>query len=370
MNITIAKNDLHRGIRIAQRAVPKKSTMPILTCLLIEAESDSVVFTGSSIDISIRTVPILAQVASLGSVALDAKLIEGIVNVLPDGDINIIVDDNYATAISCGKSDFQISGVDPTDFPVLQDRDRVAGFSLPSGTLKQMIAQTIHASSIDPSKPELNSIQMSIEDGQIDFVAIDMFRMSRRTELTTEPSIAEPILVPSRALYEVFHLIDGPLDDEDAISITENDVTFELNTCTVETRRLHGKFPHYKGLLDAEFNTIATVNRQTLLSAINRICAIAEETGKRVATKLDIKANIISISANTAIGSAYDEVPARVNGNDLVIKFNPRYLMDALRVIDDDEIALHMNTPKQPSVIRGIEGGNYEHLIVPLLPDK
>jgi len=333
----------------------------------MEVEHGGIELTANNMDMGIRTSLIEAHdVDGIFSVALDAKLFTEIVKKLPDGDINISVGENRVTTISSGKAKFKINGENPEEFPTLDTVARDNRFILPAGILRKMIRQTIFAVSLDPSKPTITGELLKIDDGHIHCVAVDMFRIAHRFEPIEAPECPVDIIIPADTLDEISKLISGTEDSEVSVCFTDKQIMFELDAYTVVSRRLEGEFIKFKDHFKTVATSVTTADRLTLIAAIERACIVAVESGRRVSLKLDIGSDSITVSSQTELGAAHDEIPATTTGDGLTIFFNPRYLLEALKAIEDSEVALHFIAPKSPMVIRPVAEGNYAHLVVPL----
>jgi len=364
MELTISKASLLDGINIVSKAVTTRTTMPILSCILFSANSEGIHLTSNNLEYGIETNLISAEVSTPGSVALDARLLSGIIAKMPEGDIHISMDGNRITTIKSGRSKLKINGDNPDEFPALPKVDHSKTFSISQGKLQSMIQRTIFSTSKDVSKPVLTGLLVKIKDSRLNIVACDIYRISHRYSDVEAIGNME-FSVPAAAMGEVARLISKNDEHEAHIHHTDRHVLFETNSCTIVSQLLEGQFVEYERLLNQTAKATTKANTADLLYALERMCIVAE-TGRQLPVKLEITNDTITLSSETSKGKGQDEISALTTGEDMTVSFNSRLLIEALRAIEDTEVEIQFSGALSPCKIRPIEQGAYEYLIVPL----
>lgn len=229
-----------------------------------------------------------------------------------------------------------------------------------------MIRQTIFAVSEASAKPIFTGELIKVEDGIANIVAIDGFRIAHRYCEVDAADRSLEVIVPGKSMGEIVKLLAVGDDCDVNIYFTNLQILFELSTCTVVSRTIDGEFYNYKAPLEADHKTLTKVNKTDLIMSLERACIVAKESGKKTPVKFDIEKETITISSNTEIGAVHEEISAVTDGEDLSIAFNPRYFIDALKTIEDTEVAIQYSGELSPCIIRPVNDGNYKYLILPL----
>jgi DNA polymerase-3 subunit beta len=366
MRITCDKNLLNEGLNLVGRTVSTRTTLPILECILLTASPEGIRLTANDMEMSIQTAYIAAQVETPGSVALNARLFTEIIRKMPGEAVCISVDENLSTECVSGRAVFNINGLPGDEFPVMPETEKETGTAkIQAGVLKDMIRQTIFSVAVDETKPILTGELMQVKDNTAVMVAVDGFRISYRKAELPDDSADMLAVVPAKSLHELSRAL--PAEGEDVVSfyITEKRVVFELPSFTFISRLLEGDFIRYDQVFNEDFSTIVTSDRVQLLNSLERACLIARDN-KKSPVKLEIKDDSVVITSNTEMGKSYDEISCDVDGSQLDIAFNPRYLIEALRAVDDERIVLKLTTALSPCIIRGVDKDEYKYLILPL----
>ena len=373
MRITCPKDILIENINVVSKAVSNRSTMQILECILVTAGAEGVKMTANDMEMGIETDFFAADVISAGSVALDAKLFSDIIRKMPDGDIQIDVDSNNVTIIKNNQAELKILGLSGDEFPHMPEFTRADWVSVGAAVFKNMIRQTAFSISIDNSKPVFTGGLIEIKDGFINLVTVDGFRISFRREAVTLPEkdaegrVSDiKAIVPGRTLNEINKILSSEPDAVLKIYFTDKHALFEQSGFTLLSRLIEGDFLRYEKNFTAEYLSVVSVGRAELSLSLDRAMLIARDSIKNpVDIKLE-KEKII-ISSNTETGTVRDEIPAELTGDALSISFNPRYLSDVVKIIDDDKIDIKFNSRLSPCVIEKDNGdSSYKYLILPL----
>ncbi|MCL2564502.1 MAG: DNA polymerase III subunit beta [Defluviitaleaceae bacterium] len=366
MKFTCEKNTLINNINIVSKAVSSRTTLPILECILLNADPDGLKMTGNDLEMGIETSYIEAQIIEEGTIAIEAKLFSEIVKRLPDdGWVLIEVVENNMVVIKCGKAEFKILGLSGDEFPVIPYVEKNNEYSISGQLLRDMIRQTLFSVSVDESKPVLTGELFEIDDNSLRLVAVDGFRVSFRSAELEGDNANISVVVPGKTLNEISKIL--PADEESKISLyfTDKHMLIQMDECTIVSRLLDGEFLKYKQILETDSSTVVKIAREEFLKSLERASLISKET-KKNPVKLEIERDIVKITSNTEMGTSYDELAVETEGEGLSIAFNPRYLIDALKVIDDDDAYMHFTTALSPCIIKGEEGCGYKYLILPL----
>lgn len=367
MHIECNKNNLLNAINIVIKAVPTRTTMDILSCILLISDRDGFRLIGNDLKLSIETQNIEAEVFEKGSVALDAKILSDIIRNLPTEYVSLKVDENYNCTINSGKSIFNIKGLNGEQFPMPETLNKNIGETeISSQVLKNMIRQTIFSAATEDNRPILTGELLKFDENKLHVVAIDGYRVSWRKSDVEYKNYTE-LVVPAKTLNEICRLIP---DDESKIKMifSPMHIMFIIDKCTVVSRLLDGDYLNYENLFNSESPLVMTVNTQELLTALSRATIIADNS-KKSEIMLTINDRFMNISSNTSIGTLSEDVSINIEkGEDLSIRFNAKYLIDVLNAVDEEYVKLHFNTNKSPCIITGVTGDAFKYLVLPINP--
>jgi DNA polymerase-3 subunit beta len=365
--ISCTKEELLSKINIVLKAVASKTTMPIIECILITADNEGVRLTANNLELAIETSDMKNDVVIMekGISALEAKMFLEIIRNLPDNNILIQTDDKNVTTIKSGKSEFKILSLPGEDFPKLPDVEKNIKYETKATVFKNMIKQTNFAVAIEETKPILTGELIEIKEDCLNIVAIDGFRVAfRKTDLINDNENIS-VVVPSKALIEISRILPDKSEEIISMYFTDNHALFEAEDFTVVSRLLEGEFFKYEQSFINEYTTAVEVSRQEFLNSVERATLISRDS-KKNPVELSIEKEKIVITSNTEMGASYEEVLVDAEGDDLKIGFNPRYLIDALKAIDDEKINVKFMSPLSPCIIESVGEGNYKYLILPL----
>jgi DNA polymerase-3 subunit beta len=344
--------------------------MTILDCVVLIADDDGLVLVANDLEMSINTAPIPAEVDEAGSVALEAHLFIEIVRKMPGDYVHINVESNGMAECVSGRARFKIMGLPGDDFPAINEMEKNAGCTVSSVQLRDMIRQTIFSVALDETKPVLTGELIRCKDNSMVIVAVDGFRISYRHTLIEGDFNPMSAVVPAKALNELSRILPSGENDTVSFFITDKRVVFECDAFTFVSRILEGEFIRFDQIFSEDFTTIVTTERLQLLNALERSVLIARDS-KKSPVKLAIGSNAdeqetITITSSTEMGQSYDEIMCDIDGQNLEIAFNPRYLIDALRAIEDDRVYAKYTTALSPCILRGVESDDFKYLILPL----
>lgn len=362
MKFKCEKSILQEAIYTVQKAVTGKSTLAILEGILLTASGDSITLIGTDIDLSIET-KIKANVLEQGTVVVDSKLFGELIKKLPNDEIEITTKENNNIEIVCQKSRSVIIHMEADEFPSLPMVDENILLSFSQVMLKDMIKGTSFAAAQDETRPILTGILFEIKDKKLNLVALDGLRVAVRSEnIDNESSIN--VVIPAKTLNEVAKILsDG--EEEVKITFTKNHILFNLGKTKIISRLLEGEFIKYESIIPNEFNSKVVVNRHEMQDCIERASLVAKE-GNTNLVKIDINDDIMVINSNSQLGKVREELNVIMQGQAIQIAFNSKYLIDVLKIMDEDEIVLELSSSVSPCVVKNKEGNNCIYLVLPV----
>lgn len=356
---------LSKTLAMVSRAVTVRTTMPILKGILIQAQDDKLTFSASDLDISIEKT-IDAVVDEPGSIVVSSKLFNDIIRRLPNETIFMELKDETTLNIKTATSEFTIVGQPADEFPnIATIEDVQSRLSFNKEIFTSMIKKTAFSAATDENKGVIVGVLLELEENNFNMVALDGFRMAIcREQMKNEKS--GNIIIPGKILSDIRNILLETSSDEDVEIILGNKKAIVLIENTkIVVRLIDGAFIKYKEILASDNTTRVIIDRSDLLTGIERASLLAKE-GKNNLIKCVIKENLLTITSRSEEGTVKEEIIMEKVGEDLEIGFNSKYLLEALKVIEDDEIVLEFKTAVTPCLIKPIEGNNYEYLVLPV----
>ncbi len=364
MKIICNQIDLLNGVNTVLKAVSTRTTMPILECILLKSTLNGFKLTTNDLEIGIES-QVEAQVIEPGSVAIEAKILSEIVKKLPDNDIEITVDENNRATIRCEKSKFTISGQPSEEFIPIPEVTKNQYISISQLQLKEMIRQTIFSTAVEEIRPVTTGELFEIKNDELCIVSIDGHRVSlRRIQFKNAPEDIK-VVIPGKTLNEISKLLSTEDDKEVKIYFNNKHVLFEFEQSMVVSRLLEGEFPDYVDIFSRDYETLVKVNKKQFHMSIER-AALMSRGSKKSPIKIVMQENKMIITSNTEIGNVYEEVDIEKEGKDMEIAFNPNYLIDILKVIDDETLYLQFTNAHNPCIFKPIEGDVFQYLVLPI----
>ena len=363
MKITAPKQELMKSLGIVLRAVPSRTTMNILYCILIDATVDTIKFTANDMELGIETC-VNGIIEERGLICLDAKMFSEIVRKMPEDDVTIEVRENLQTTISCGKSVFRIVGKDATEFSPLPSVDRKDPVTLTQFQLREMIRQTIFSISPNDANKIMTGEFLQIRENEMRIVGLDGHRIAIRRLLLNMAYDAREVIIPGKTMNEIGKILTGEMEDEVRLYFTRNHVLFEMDQTTVVSRLIDGNYFRVDQMLSNDFETKIIVKKSALSSAVDRALLFTSESEKRPLV-LTIEPESMNLQIRSSAGSMSDDVDIEMEGKELKIGFNPKFILDALRVIDDEDILIYFLNSKAPCFIRD-EEQSYIYMVLPV----
>lgn len=367
MKIVCEKEKILKAINSVTKAVASKTTMPILEGILIQTNDKEVKLTTYDLEIGIEYI-IDADIKEQGTTVVNAIMFSEIIRKLPDTDINISLNEKNLLVIECEGSLYKLATMNPDEFPELPQINVENSISIEQNSLKEMIRKTIFAVSTEENRPIFTGCLFEIKNNKLNVVAVDGFRLAWKSKFLQNNSNDFTAVIPGRTLNEVNKII---LDSFDTIKIgvAKNQALFEMENCKIVTRLLDGEFLNYSSVIPENWETRVRVNRNNVQNCFERISLISSSTiekEKKYPVKVSIDIGKVTISCTNQTGDAKEEMYVSTEGQNLEAGFNPKYFLDALRAIDDEEIFVDFGTSISPCIIRPVEDGDYIYMILPI----
>ena len=367
MKIVCEKEKILKAINSVTKAVASKTTMPILEGILIQTNDKEVKLTTYDLEIGIEYI-IDADVKEQGATVVNAIMFSEIIRKLPDTEINISLNDKNLLVIECEGSLYKLAPMNPEEFPELPQINVENSIQIEQNTLKEMIRKTIFAVSQEENRPIFTGCLFEIKNNKLNVVAVDGFRLAWKSKFLQNNSNDFTAVIPGRTLNEVNKII---LDSFDTIKIgvAKNQALFEMENCKLVTRLLDGEFLNYSSVIPENWETRVRVNKNNLQNCFERISLISAssiEKEKKYPVKLSVDIGKVTISCTNQTGDAKEEMYVSTEGQNLEVGFNPKYFLDALRAIDDEEIFVDFGTSISPCIIRPVDDGDYIYMILPI----
>ena len=365
MNLKFQKAQLVNALSIVMKAVSTKTSSVILESILISASDNRVVLDATDTELSIQT-EVDAVIVKAGGVVLNAKLFSEIVRKFDSTEslIELDVDSDFKTTIRCEQAVFNIMGIDPVEFIPMPKIDRDAFISLSQFSLKEVIRQTEFSTAISDINRMMGGELIDVKNNVAKFVTLDGHRMSiRNIELMGEYE-DQKCVVPIKSLQEVMRIIDSDTQKNVNIYFSKDHILFEFDRTLVLSRILDGEFFRIESMLSNDYDTKVNVSRLKLQNAIEQSMILIRENEHKPMI-LDIENGMLKLSVNSSLGFMDAKVNIEKSGSDLKIAFNPKFLVDALKVIDDDFVNIYFTNAKSPCFIRD-DKNTYTYLILPV----
>ena len=363
MKILCSKADLLKSVNISLRAVTPKSTVPLLECILIKAERGQITFTSNDMELGIETI-VPGTVLEEGMVALEAKMLSDIIRKLPDDDVQISVDERLTAHIVCGKTKFNIAGQDGYDFTALPDIVKEDSVRLSQLTLKEIISRTIFAVAQSETNKILTGELFHINGNVLRVVCMDGHRVAIRKIELKDSYDEKKVIVPGKTLQEIGKILSSEADDEIKLYFMPNHIVFEMDDTTIVSSLIEGEYLDIDHMLSTDYETRVNINRQQLIGSIDRSTLFVKEGDKKPII-MDFKDKTMEIIIESPMGSMDENIDIEKDGRDIMIGFNPRLMLDAVRAISDEDITMYFLNPKAPCFIRD-EKETYTYIVLPV----
>ena len=337
MKLICSKSNLLRGVNIVSKAVPTRTTMAILECILIDASTNEIKLMANDMELGIET-KIEGTIEERGVIALDAKIFSEIVRKLPDNDVVIETDASFKTVISCEKAKFNIVGKSGDDFSYIPYIEKNESIVISQFTLKEVIRQTIFSIADNDNNKLMTGELFEINENQLKVVSLDGHRISIRNIELKNNYDHKKVVVPGKTLQEISKIIPGGVDDDVIIYLADNHIVFDFDTTTVVSRLIEGEYFKIDQMLSSDYETKVKVNKRELLDCIDRSTLLVKEGDKKPII-MNVTDGNMELKITSFIGSMNEDIDIEKDGKDILIGFNPKFFIDALRVIDEEEVS-------------------------------
>ena len=369
MKIICEKENIIKALNSVTKAVASKPTMPILEGILIQTNNTEVKLTTYDLEMGIEYI-IKSEVKEEGAIVVNATMFSEIIRKLPNTEITIYVNENNLLVIECEGSLYKLATMNPSDFPELPQINIENSIQIEQNTLREMIRRTIFAVSTEENRPIFTGCLFEIVNNKLNVVAVDGFRLAWKSKYLQTKVNDFNAVIPGRTLNEINKILVDSFETI-TIGVAKNQALFELENCKIVTRLLDGEFLNYSSVIPETWETRIRVNRQNLLNCFERVSLISSssmEKEKKYPVKVSIDIGKITISCTNQTGDAKEEMYLETEGKNLEIGVNPKYFLDALKAIDDEEVFIEFGSNISPCIIRPIEviENEYVYMILPV----
>jgi DNA polymerase-3 subunit beta len=369
MKLSCLQENLAAALSIVGRAIPTRTAMPVLSNVLLRTEQGHLKFAATDLELSIIHW-IDARVERDGAVTVPARRFADLVNSLPPDPVSLVLDvETLSLALECASLKAKFRGISAEEFPIVPEPSEEEGITVAAADLRLALGHVIFAASEDDSHPVLTGVLMEFEGRTLTLVAADGFRLSMQT-IPLVRSVPDPfsVIVPARALSELVRILSKR---EEPVRITKtrphNQILFHLQDTVLNSQLIDGHFPDFRRLVPQSFNTRIVLEREALLQTCKQVAIFARGAGDVV--DLQVQAGELSMSAMAdEFGEGHKSMAAPVEGEDLEITFNVRYLIEVLSELDVPQVALEMQTPTTPGVLKAVGDETFTHVIMPIRP--
>jgi len=362
MKLYFERSALMSAVNIVLKAVPSKTNYKILECILIDARQSVVKLTTNDTELGIETI-VQARIEEPGITAINAKLFSEIVRKLPSSEI-MLETDGITALIQCENAKFKIQCDDPDTYIQLPQFSKERSIEMSQFTLKDVIRQTIFSISVNDSNPIMSGELFEVRDRQLRVCSLDGHRISIRKTMLNDSYPDFQVVVPGKSLSEISKILTGDAESQVRIFFSRNHISFEFDDTIVVSRLIDKKYFNVDQMFGSDYETCIKVNKKLLLESIERSTLLVKESDKKPII-FNISQNSMELIMNSSIGSMRDEIMVDQFGKDIMIGFNPQFLADALRVIDDEEVSIYTINAKSPCFIKD-EQETYIYLILPV----
>lgn len=364
MKITCERSYLANALGVAGRAVSSRNTLPILSNILLETEDDRLKLTATDLDTAIRcTIP--AQIAENGATAVPAALLADMVSKLPDAPITLEAQDGKV-AVRCGKSNYTILSLPAEDYPAIPEVNDGTEITLPQGTLKEMLHMTTFAASKEETRSLLMGVLFEGSGSNLTLVATDTHRLALKKSPSGQ-ELEKPVslVVPAKPLIELERVLKNSSDETVTVRFGASQAQFQTADVTLVSRLLDGQFPNYDKVIPKSAERKITFSREELLNAVRRVNIVAHSSAEKAI--LTTKGDTIEMTAESPdVGKAFEEVKVSMDGSDITIAFNARYLMEVLGIIESEEVRLELTGALNPGILRPVGNDDFLYVVMPM----
>jgi len=364
MNIHTPKRAIHEALHTVSRAVATRSTLPILSHVLMEAQQDRLILTTTDLEMGM-TCAIPVDVSAPGAVTVPERILQDVISSLPEGEITLRADERNMLALSSGKSNYTIHGLPADEYPALPTVTSEMMMAMPAPMLLELIRKVLFAASHDEARVVLTGCLFQCDGQRVMMVATDTHRLALRQMNLPSPNTSRfQAILPAHALQEVLRVLGGS-DDQVTVTISDRQAQFEIGHTHILSRLIEGQFPAYERVIPQDHDKRLGINRQAFYEAIRRASIVAKAESNKII--LRCQEGVLAISAETGdIGKAYEELPVQQEGDAVEIAFNAEYLQEALPVMESEVIDLALTGPLNPGLVTGADDPDFQYVAMPM----
>jgi len=362
MEVVIDRDAFLKGLQMVQNIVEPRQTLPILANVLLEAAGDTVRLTATDLEVGAR-VSVPAKVGAKGAITVSARKLAEIVKELPAAAVALKVAENVTVTLRCGGATYRMVGQAPDDFPPVVPASPQSWVSIEAKVLREMLTQTSFAVSHDETRYALNGVLFAFQGKDVRMVATDGHRLALSNRSLGQGVASATGIVPRKAVTEIMRVIGS--GEEVQLAITENQFVLQMPNFVMTARLIEGQFPNYEAVIPKAHPGRLTTARGGLSAALRRVSVMAEERNKPV--KLALSPASLKVSASSQeLGEAEEILDVEYAGEEMVIGFNSRYLLEAMAALEKDQVVLEIKDAQSPGVIKSVEGEGYCCVIMPM----
>jgi DNA polymerase III subunit beta len=362
MEVVIDRDAFLKGLQMVQNIVEPRQTLPILANVLLEAEGESVRMTATDLEVGAR-VSVPAKVGGKGAITVSARKLAEIVKELPAAAVALKVTENVTVSLRCGGATYRLVGLAPDDFPPVVPASPQSWVTLEAKILREMLTQTSFAVSHDETRYALNGVLFVFQGKDVRMVATDGHRLALSTRSLGNAIPSATGIVPRKAVTEIMRVLGA--GEEVQIAITENQFVLQMPNFVMTARLIEGQFPNYDAVIPRTQPGRLSAPRSSLTAALRRVAVMAEERNKPV--KLALSPGSLKVTASSQeLGEAEEILEVEYAGEEMVIGFNSRYLLEAMAALDKDQVMFEIKDAQSPGVIKSAEDEGYCCVIMPM----
>ena len=367
MKIVCYKDKIIKALNSVVKGVASKTTMPILEGILIQTNDNEIKLTTYDLEIGIEYI-MECEIKEQGSTVVNAIMFSEIIRKLPDTEIYISLNDKNLLEIECEGSLYKLATMNPEEFPELPKIEIENSIEVDQNVLKNMIRKTIFAVSSEENRPIFTGCLFEIENNKLNLVAVDGFRLALRSIYLNKQTNNFSAVIPRKTLNELNKIISDSFEPV-KIGVSKNQALFEMDNCKIVTRILDGEFLNYKNVIPSNWETRIRVNKNSIQNSFERISLIsasAIEKEKKYPVKVQVDIGKVIISCTNQTGDAKEELFVSTEGKNLEAGFNPKYFLDSLKAVEDEEVFIEFGTSISPCLIKSVENNDYTYMILPI----
>ena len=367
MKIVCYRDNILKALNSVVKGVASKTTMPILEGILIQTNDNEIKLTTYDLEIGIEYV-MECEVKEQGSTVVNAIMFSEIIRKLPDTEIYITLNENNLLEIECEGALYKLTTMNPEEFPELPKIEVENSIDLEQNMLRNMIRRTIFAVSNEENRPIFTGCLFEVENNKLNVVAVDGFRLALRSIYLQTKVNDFKAVIPGKTLSEVNKILQDSFEHI-KIGIAKNQALFEMENCKIVTRILDGEFLNYKSVIPSNWETRIRVNKSNLQNSFERISLISAssiEKEKKYPVRVSIDIGKLRISCTNQTGEEKEELYVSTEGKNIEAGFNPKYFLDSLKAIDDEEVFVEFGTSISPCLVKSVENNEYVYMILPI----